>query len=193
MYVLILMLVFILYLMLGFILYLLYLRLFNHSDDIDSRCELTTDLSQLKIEEDSNLTTEELSDLFFHTLDLKEYEKQITDQYILDLSDAKKVYVCIQNWLKEAQNYYTLETMASDYIEIVQDQSQMYERLLFFDENQENQAKYIKRSADLLEAVLKEINPNYYKQYCRQMWLKLGQLYADMLEIKVCIYLLNFQ
>lgn len=160
-------------------------RLLKHSEDIDMKCELSTDLAKLKLEDESTVTSNDLKYLFFPTLDLTEIENQITDQFILIFEDAKKVFLNIQKWLGLAQSYYTLETLASDYIEIVQDQSQMYEALLFFDENPEDRAKMYKRSADLLEAVVKEVSPNYYLNYCRQIWFRLGEIYTEILDIKM--------
>lgn len=100
------------------------------------------------------------------------------------MADARKVFFNIQAWSCKAQEYYNLNNLASDYIEIVQDQSQMYLNLLFFDDNSENQAKLHKRRADLLETVLANVNPQYYLQYCRQIWFELAQIYADILDIK---------
>lgn len=149
-------------------------RLLNHTDDIDTNCTISPDLSNLKLE----------SDLDFPSLNLASYENQITYKFILTIQDARLVFLNIQNWLRKAETYYTLETLASDHIEIVQDQSLMYLNLLFFEDSSENQAKLHKRRIDLLENVLKKINPQYYLHYCRQIWFELALTYSDILNIK---------
>ncbi|KAI4463082.1 kif1-binding protein [Holotrichia oblita] len=159
-------------------------RLLKHTEDIDSQCTEITDLSKLTLKEDSTVKIEDLKQLFFPSLDLKSYEENITDQFLLTFDDAKKVFLNIQRWLNKAQEYYTLETLASDYIEIIQDQSQAYDSLVFYEENPDNQAKLYKRSVDLLENVISQVNPTYYMQYCRQIWFRLGQTYSDMINIK---------
>lgn len=42
-----------------------------------------------------------------------------------------------------------------------------------------------KRRVDMLEELLKEINPVYYLQYCRQLWYELGEVYTEILNIKL--------
>lgn len=42
-----------------------------------------------------------------------------------------------------------------------------------------------KRRIDMLEDITKEVNPTYYLQYCRQLWFELGEVYSDILNIKL--------
>ncbi|KAF7403398.1 hypothetical protein HZH68_006192 [Vespula germanica] len=126
-------------------------------------------------------------DLQFNILmdDIKPFINQITDKYVLDFNDAKPVFLNIQKWLEQAKSYYTLENHASDYVEIIQDISQAYKYLSFFEENEDRQAKMHKRRIDILEATVKELNPQYYKTACRQIWTELSETYSDILDIKM--------
>lgn len=161
-------------------------RLLKSTDDINKNESLSTDMSKLELNsDDAGLHVEDLSHLNFPTLDLADYEAQITDQFLLTMQDARKVFANVQKWLNKAHEYYTINNLASDYIEIIQDKSQMYANLVFFEDNPENQAKLHKRRVDILEGVLKEINPTYYLQYCRQIWFELAQIYTDILDIKI--------
>ncbi|EFA01949.1 KIF-binding protein [Tribolium castaneum] len=159
-------------------------RLLNHTDDIDKNCTLSSDLTTLTLDSDASVTSADLQNLQFTSLDLARYENQITYKFILTIQDARHVFLNIQNWLQKAEAYYTLETLASDHLEIVQDKSQMYLNLLFFEDNPENQSKLHKRRIDLLENIIKNVNPQYYLQYCRQIWYELAQTYCDILNIK---------
>ncbi|CAH0561190.1 unnamed protein product [Brassicogethes aeneus] len=159
-------------------------RLLSHTDDIDVNCSLSTDLSKLSLTSDSTVSVEDLQNLVFTGIEASAYELQVTDQFVLCLDDARRVFYNIQDWLAKAEEYYNIDTLASDYIEIALDRSQMYLNLLFFDENQDNQAKLHKRRIDLLEEVVGKINPQYYLQYCRQIWFELGNTYSDVLDIK---------
>ncbi|KAH1027145.1 KIF-binding protein [Dendroctonus ponderosae] len=159
-------------------------RLLAHTEDIDEKCSMVSDLSRMKLSGDAQVTIEDLQNLTFRGIDVGSYESQITDQFILQFSDAKIVFLQTQEWIKLAEEYYTLETLASDYIEIVQDHTQLYLNLLFFEDNPDNQAKLHKRRIDLLENVVSKVNPQYYMNYCRQIWFELGHSYTSILDIK---------
>ncbi|PNF37182.1 KIF1-binding protein [Cryptotermes secundus] len=136
----------------------------------------------------SNSNTEELGDvkhLWFTSLELSCYEDQITDKHILVYEDARKVFVDAQKWLAKAKQYYTLDEHASDCVQIVQDLSQLYKYLAFFEEDEKRQSRMHKRRVDHLESVLKELNPQYYLLVCRQLWYELGETYSDILDIKL--------
>uniref|UniRef100_A0A1Y1K409 KIF-binding protein n=1 Tax=Photinus pyralis TaxID=7054 RepID=A0A1Y1K409_PHOPY len=158
-------------------------RLMNH-EDIDTVCALSTDLAKLDLT-NMTLSSEDIANLEFRTLALSDQERQITDQFLLTFKDAREVFLNAKTWLEKAHNYYTLNSLASDYIEIMQDQAQLYLNLLFFEDNPENQAKMHKRRIDLMENVLNEINPTYYMQYCKQLWFELAQTYSEILYIKL--------
>lgn len=161
-------------------------RLLNHADDDEDHinCSLSTDFADLQIEFSGNISQYDPKNLYFKNIDVTAYENQISDQFILTLPDAKAVFLITQQWSLKAQEYYTLESLASDFIEIVLDQSQLYCNLLFFDDDPENQAKLHKRRIKLLEHILSNVNPQYYLHYCRKVWFELGRTYAAILDIK---------
>lgn len=66
-----------------------------------------------------------------------------------------------------------------------QDSSQAYCYLAFFEEDDERRAKMHKRRIDMLEELVKELNPAYYLHFCRQLWFELGEVYSDILSIKL--------
>nr|XP_023018291.1 KIF1-binding protein homolog [Leptinotarsa decemlineata] len=159
-------------------------RLLHHTEEIHEKCTLSCDLSKLKLTSDSTISTDDLSHLDFEGIDVSSHENQIADKFILTIDDARKVFRNAHQWSVKAQQYYALDTLASDYIEIVLDQTQLYLNLLFFEENPDNQAKLHKRRIDLLENILNRVNSKYYLQYCRKVWFELARTYADILDIK---------
>lgn len=159
-------------------------RLLNHTDDIDTHCSLLTDLAKLQLTSESTVSVEDLQHLDFVGIEVGAHEYQITDQFALTLEDARKIFLNAQQWSLKAHEYYTLDTLASDYIEIVLDQTQLYLNLLFFDDNAENQAKLHKRRVNLLENILDKVSHQYYLRYCQQVWFELGRTYSDILDIK---------
>lgn len=110
---------------------------------------------------------------------------QVTDQYLLDFEDARPVFLNVQKWLEKAKMYYTLDSHASDYARIVQDISQTFRYLSFYEVHEDRQAKMHKRRIDVLEGVIKELNPQYYRAICREIWIELGETYSEILNIKI--------
>lgn len=78
-----------------------------------------------------------------------------------------------------------MDNLASEHVQIIQDASQLYKFLAFFEDSEERQAKMHKRRVDLLEEVIKDLNPLYYLQLCRQIWYELAETYSDILDIKL--------
>lgn len=157
-------------------------RLLN---DTESTCSLQTDLTKMKLEAHSTISSKDLQNLCFPSLEVSKYEREITDQFLLTLSDAAKIIPNIQKWLNKALLYCTLEQCASEYMKISLDKADMYDGLIFFDGNPDNKCKLYKKQADILEPVVRAVNPVYYMQYCRQIWYKLGTVYTEMLRIKM--------
>lgn len=99
--------------------------------------------------------------------------------------DAKPVFLVTQQWLHRAKEYYTAESEASEYAKIVQDLASSYKYLAFYDFDESNECKLYKRSADLLEDLLLQLNETYYMAICRELWYELGMAYSSILEIKL--------
>jgi KIF-binding protein len=146
---------------------------------------LFSDMSNLKIDDDENIFGGNVKNLIFPDIDVSKYESKIGDRFLLTYQDAREVYLSCQNWLNKAKEYYKLDSLASDYIELIQDSSQSYSYLAFFEEDDERRAKMHKRRIDMLEELVKEINPTYYLQYCRQLWYELGEVYSEILNVKI--------
>ncbi|XP_038214477.1 KIF-binding protein-like [Zerene cesonia] len=157
-------------------------RLMN---DAETMSEAVTDMSNLQLEDNENICGGDIKNLIFPDLDVTKYENKIGDKFILTYQDAREVFLSCQSWLNKAKEYYKLDSLASDYIELIQDSSQSYAYLAFFEEDDERRSKMHKRRIDMLEDLIKEINPTYYLQCCRQLWYELGEVYSEILNIKL--------
>ncbi|XP_013183120.2 KIF-binding protein [Amyelois transitella] len=157
-------------------------RLMN---DAERLTEAITDMSNLTLDDSENICGGDMKTVTFSNIDVSKYESKITDKFLLTYQDTRGVFLCCQTWLNKAKEYYKLDSLASDYIELVQDSSQSYSYLAFFEEDDERRSKMHKRRIDMLEDLIKEINPTYYLQYCRQLWFELGEVYSDILNIKL--------
>lgn len=113
------------------------------------------------------------------------YENIITDRYLLDLDDARPVFLTVQKWIEKSKSYYTAETEATEYSKIIQDHAAAYKHLVFFESNPSNQAKMHKRRIDLLEDLLNMLNKVFYMNLVREILYELGSAYSDILDIKL--------
>ncbi|XP_011303822.1 KIF1-binding protein homolog [Fopius arisanus] len=154
-------------------------RLIDLNDRDDDEKELEINLMKINDDLVQTMKFEKLEK------EIEPIEEQITDKFLLDFNDARKVFLNVQKWLEDAKKYYALETHASDYVHIVQDVSQSYKYLSFFEEDDDRQAKMHKRRIDVLEEVIKELNPRYYQTECRQIWIELGETSSAILDIKL--------
>ncbi|XP_032456540.1 KIF-binding protein [Nasonia vitripennis] len=146
-----------------------------------------SNIAGIKTDPKSDISQDVLDNLKFDSIenDVQQIANNVTDKYLLDFNDAKEVFLNVQKWLDDAKSFYTLEDQASDYIQIIQDMSQVYKYLTFFEEDDDRQAKMHKRRIDLLETLVKELNVKYYQSDCRQIWIELGETYSEILDIKL--------
>lgn len=75
----------------------------------------------------------------------------------------------------------------TNYVEILQDMSQLYKLLAFFDQDFERRCKMHKRRVDMLSEVLVELNPQHYLLVCRQLMFEIAESYSDMVDLKLAI------
>lgn len=158
-------------------------RLIN-TENIELTACTCTDLAEMDLSE-FEVTKEDMSKMIFQNMDVSEYDSRVGHHFLLTMDDAKKVFHFAQSFVNSAIEYHTLNTHASDYVEIMQDYSRLYDVLAFYAEDPDVRCKIYKRSADILEDLQSAINPQYYMRYCRQNWYHLGSTYSDMLDIKL--------
>lgn len=113
------------------------------------------------------------------------YENVITDRYLLDMDDAKPVFLCTIKWIEQAKSYYRIDTEATEYAKIVQDHAMAYKHLAFFESDPSNQAKMHKRRADLLEDLLNQLNKVFYMNIVREILYELATAHSNILDIKL--------
>ncbi|KAL3193980.1 hypothetical protein MRX96_001898 [Rhipicephalus microplus] len=112
-------------------------------------------------------------------------EEDITDKLVTDFEGARPVFLKSQKWLEDAKTYYTLKDHATDYVEIVQEMSKLYRELASFESAPDRKCKMHKRRIDMHEEVLKEVNPRYYLGVCQQIMFELGEVYSEMMSLKL--------
>ena len=115
------------------------------------------------------------------------FSPHVTSFGYIIIFKARLLFLAGQKHLNEAMEFYKLDGYVTHYVEIVQDHSQLFKYLAFFDTDLERQCKMCKRRADMLSAVLSELNPQHYLLVCRQLIYEIASVYGDMAELKTCI------
>ncbi|KAH8282818.1 hypothetical protein KR054_010070 [Drosophila jambulina] len=152
-------------------------RLLRDEDDSEEAKRLEKAIHTLRLAE--------AEESRFPGLDLTACENRISCDYCLTFDDAKLVFHFVNEWLDIAKDYYKAENEATEYCKIMQDYAEAYERIAFFEENPENQAKMQKRRAKYLEDLLDLIDPIFYMKICRECWYGAGTAHAAVLDVRL--------
>ena len=121
----------------------------------------------------------------FDTLEVGGLESEVSSDLVESYEGAKQVFLCGQRHLNSSKKYYTLENHASEYVRIVQDHSQLFKLVAYFESDSSLQCRMHKRRVDMLSAVLGELNPQHYLMVCRQLMFELAETHSEMADIKI--------
>ncbi|XP_050740456.1 KIF-binding protein-like isoform X1 [Eriocheir sinensis] len=125
--------------------------------------------------------------LEFLQLEVSDLESEVAAIPVQDFDEARQLFLAGLRWLTEARQYYTLEDHASDHVSITQEMSHLYKALAFFEPSEERRCKMHKRRVDLLTVLIKELNPQYYLNVCRQIYYELAETYSAMMDNKLTL------
>lgn len=120
-------------------------------------------------------------------LELTCYEELITNKLIRTFDEARSIFLFVVDRINNAKKFYTLDSHASDAVEIMQDHSRAYKLLAFFELDMARQSRMHKRRADMLADLLKELNPRHYLLVCRQIMFELAEVYSEMADLKLSL------
>jgi hypothetical protein len=87
--------------------------------------------------------------------------------------------------INSAKCYYILDGFVTDHVELCQDTSQLYSKLVFFESSIDRKCKMHKRRIDLLSLLCKEISEDHYLYIIRQLLFELGECYSILLDLKL--------
>ena len=120
-------------------------------------------------------------------LELTAYEELITDKFVRTFDEARGIFLFVVDRINNARKFYSLDSHASDAVEIIQDHSRAYKLLAFFELDMARQSRMHKRRADMLTDLLKELNPRHYLLVCRQIMFEIAEVYSEMADIKITL------
>lgn len=114
----------------------------------------------------------------------EKYTKGVPTEIARSFDQAKDIFLGGQQWIKKAQEFYTIDGHTSDYTSTVQDMSNLYRCLTFFDSEPDRCCKLHKRRIDMLEEVVSHLNPQYFLLINRQFHYEIAECYTEMMEQK---------
>ncbi|XP_028411013.1 KIF1-binding protein homolog [Dendronephthya gigantea] len=129
--------------------------------------------------------TKDLNILQFEGLDVSQIESEISFSRANNFDEARLLFLAGQKHLNAAKQFYQLDGYVLNYVEIIQDHSQLFRYLTAFETDLERQCKMCKRRIDMLTEVLIELNPQHYLLICRQLTYEIGSVYGDMADLKM--------
>lgn len=123
----------------------------------------------------------------FDTLEVVSLEEEVPCETVEGFEGAKRLFLTGQRHLNSAKHLYSLNDFASDHVSLVQDHSQLFKLLAAFESDEGVRCRMLKRRADMLSAVLEELNPQHFLLISRQLLYELGEVYSDLSAIKIVL------
>lgn len=119
--------------------------------------------------------------------DLENITSTITDTYVLNLNNAKTVFVNVLKWLNTAKSYFTVENDFVTYGRILLENFKAFKYLACFEHSKDNLIKIYKRQIEILEDAIKELHPKAKTkeelQICKIIHFELGIAYSTFSSI----------
>lgn len=109
-----------------------------------------------------------------------------TLQPVVSFEDARVVFKTANPKYERAKAYYELDGFVTNHIAVLQDQSELYRQLAIFERDGERKVKMHRRRAAYLEALPTVLNPSAFEQLYKDVTHELGQIFSEILEIKMC-------
>jgi hypothetical protein len=98
--------------------------------------------------------------------------------------EAKAIFQMGQTHIRSALKILTLDGHVTDHIEVLQDQSRLYQALVPFVDDVDSKCKLHKRRLDMLLSVVTELNPQYFLAVVRQLQFEIAETYHEMMSLK---------
>ena len=149
-------------------------------------CIAILNSSQDKMESGSMAESKPVQKLFkFESLEVENLEAQVSADLAENNEDAKGVFLFAQKKVEESKIFYSLDNLATGYVEVTQDYSLLYKLLAHFEMDPAIKCRLHKRRIDLLSSTLSELNPQHYLVICRQLTFELAETYREMASQKI--------
>ncbi|TNN07010.1 KIF1-binding protein isoform 1 [Schistosoma japonicum] len=97
---------------------------------------------------------------------------------------ASRIFRMILHCIVKSEQFYVLQDHCTDAVGLIQDRSKAYRLMAVFESSINRQCCMHKRRIDMLNDVLKQLNPNYYLHICRQLTFELAEALSTLRDLK---------
>ncbi|KYR01937.1 hypothetical protein DLAC_00727 [Tieghemostelium lacteum] len=152
-----------------------------NNQDVKVTEELKTMVSQLRFQRT------DVEDLFPDLGDLNQVSTHLG--YKVDLfkvqnfEQARDIFLKSQHFLNKAKKYYQLDGFVTEYVDLMEMHSDLYKSLLAFEGNPGRQVSIQKKRLELLEPLVKELNPQYYFSALQTIYFRLAEINGEISKI----------
>lgn len=119
--------------------------------------------------------------------EVSEFEDDFALNHPTNFNQARKIFLDGQKALNDAIKYLTLDEHASSHAECIMDQSKLFRLLIKYETGVDRICKMHKRRVDLLENLLKELNPKYFLPQTRQIMFESAETFSEMVKLKLSV------
>jgi len=123
----------------------------------------------------------------FEPLEVADLESAVPCDLVESYDGARTVFLFGQKHLNIAKEFYTVDHHCSEYVAILQDHSQLFKLVAYFQPDKALSCRMHKRRVDMLSAILQELNPQHYLSMCRQLMFELAETTSEMADHKIVL------
>lgn len=97
---------------------------------------------------------------------------------------AREIFKMANHFFVMALEYFLLDGWVTEHVRILQELSQMYRTLHFWEKDPKRSAAMLKRRAALLCPLLEQLSPKVYVAFWRQLSYTSAEIYQELFELK---------
>lgn len=97
---------------------------------------------------------------------------------------VREIFKLGNQYFQRALSHFLLDGWVTEHVRILQELSQMYKTLTFWEEDPKRLAAMLQRRIRMLAPVLELLNPKAYVAFYRQMAFEVGEIHEELYDLK---------
>jgi len=99
---------------------------------------------------------------------------------------AREIFKLGNHYFGQALGYFVLDGFVTDHVKILQELSQMYRTLCFWERESKRAAAMMTRRVRMITPLLEQLNPNVYVAFWRQLSFEAAEMFQELYDLKAC-------
>jgi len=139
-------------------------------------------LDSIQFNQDKYESNPLFSQLDFNPI-LSKLTQPLTLEPILDFESARKCFLQAQHYYNKSKKYYQLDGFVTEYVNIEFDMVNLYEYLIRFEKIGNRKLAMYKKRLELIEPLLKELNPQHFYSQVQAIFFKCAEIYSEVAKL----------